>query len=396
MPSILPLRSSSPLVCRVFRNVFEVLDVATHQGKQCNPQDLAEARQALEQIELSNVSKLSALSHLTVPTGENLIVFNKIFGHLLAEESAKQDREAQTIVTLLRSRGEAKARMAYKELEYNNLMSKSAGVQKPSKSKRNVSDAFWWSRPVSAAHKEMHPHTLSRSLGSLEFKTPKEPTITLNLAGCNARKIGSANRSFVFEISTPEGIRHVVQATSKQDCDSWMDTINKASEMAVMRRKTFVAATITEIAEPLPSVLPQSKLDMVTDVGIQTDQYFRHVLARRLTLEEELEKDYGPNHSPTAVPVIVEACINEIERRCLSEPGLYRIPGSLSRVDALLRSFATDKSPDLSEDSDFVDPSSITSALKKWLASMPESVITTRFYDDFILADSEYLTPNLP
>jgi hypothetical protein len=195
------------------------------------------------------------------PTGFDLTLHETLFGRLISEEATKQDREKQTVVTLLRSRGEAKARVAYKEMELNAIMSKST-YQKPIKAKRHASDAFWWTRPLSSPTNQLTASLsqgLPRSPRSLEFKTPKESTLTLNLAGCNAKTMSSAVRSFVFEISTPEGLRHIVQAKDRQELDGWIDTINKASEMAMIRRKTFVAPTIVEVAEPLPSSIATGK-----------------------------------------------------------------------------------------------------------------------------------------
>jgi hypothetical protein len=45
--------------------------------------------------------------------------------------------------------------------------------------------------------------------------------------------------------------------------------------------------------------------------------------------------------------------------------------------------------PDLANDEAYMDPSTIASALKNWLASMPECLITSERYSDFILADSK-------
>lgn len=197
------------------------------------------------------------MSHRVVerPSGSNFVLYQTIFGSLISQEIARQDREMQTIVQLLKHRGEAKTRMANKGYEYSAIMSKSAN-QKTPKAKKHVSDAFWWSsRPASVSSKDLLSSvspSLARSAGSLEFKTPKESTLTLNLAGCEAKLIPSANRSFVFEIVSPEGLRHILQAKSRGELESWTDLVNKASEMALLRRKTFVEPTITEVAEPLP------------------------------------------------------------------------------------------------------------------------------------------------
>jgi hypothetical protein len=44
-------------------------------------------------------------------------------------------------------------------------------------------------------------------------------------------------------------------------------------------------------------------------------------LVPRLTLEEELDRDYGMYRSTEAIPRAAETCMEEIERRALMEPG---------------------------------------------------------------------------
>jgi hypothetical protein len=209
----------------------------------------------LEALLDSLLDSPAMLSPLRKPTGINLVLYETLFGSLISQEINRQDRESQTVVQLLRNRGEAKTRMANREVEYSNIMSKSA-TQKTIKAKKHVSDAFWWSsRPSSSGPRELLSTAtlgLARSTGSLEFKTPKESTLTINLAGCRASPLNGANRSYVFEIVTPESLRYVLQAKSRLEMDSWIDVISKSSEMAMLRRKTFVEPTITEVAEPLP------------------------------------------------------------------------------------------------------------------------------------------------
>jgi hypothetical protein len=45
------------------------------------------------------------------------------------------------------------------------------------------------------------------------------------------------------------------------------------------------------------------------------------LVATRLTLEEELLRDYGADCGSDAVPRGPEACMAELERRCLEEIG---------------------------------------------------------------------------
>jgi len=237
----------------LYSHLAEIVEIALPPQRDLT--SLIRYNSELEALLDSLIDGPAMLSPLRKPTGLNLVLYETLFGSLISQEVNRQDRESQTVVQLLRNRGEAKTRMANREVEYSNIMSKSA-TQKTIKAKKHVSDAFWWSsRPSSIGPRELLSTAalgLARSTGSLEFKTPKESTLTINLAGCRASPLDGANRSYVFEISTPEGLRYVLQAKSRLEMESWIDIVAKSSEMAMLRRKTFVEPTITEVAEPLP------------------------------------------------------------------------------------------------------------------------------------------------
>lgn len=189
------------------------------------------------------------------PFGQDLVVYEKLFGNLITNELAKQRGEKQTASALLQSRGEQKARLANKGHQYNVLMDKTSTVSKSSKPKKNVTDAFRWARPAAGMLRDTDLLHKARHVSSLEFKTPRDAAITLNLAGSIARLLDSMHRSFVFEISTTDGVRYVLQASKKIEADAWVDMINKASEMAMLRRKTLIPPSVPEVQElpPLPS-----------------------------------------------------------------------------------------------------------------------------------------------
>jgi hypothetical protein len=98
--------------------------------------------------------------------------------------------------------------------------------------------------------------------------------------------------------------------------ESWTDTINKASEMALLRRKTFVEPTIIEVAEPLPLLRKRGHL---LHRRIRLKLFFS--AAMRLTLEAELARDHGPEPSLSAIPLAAEACMAILEQKFLEEPG---------------------------------------------------------------------------
>lgn len=73
------------------------------------------------------------------------------------------------------------------------------------------------------------------------------------------------------------------------------------------------------------------------------------------------------------VPVLVIKCTNEIERRSITRPGIYRMAGVVSRVEKLLKSF--ESGPHLIDLSD-VNANDLTSVLKIYLREVCNTHIT--------------------
>ncbi|CAL8330322.1 unnamed protein product [Merluccius merluccius] len=81
----------------------------------------------------------------------------------------------------------------------------------------------------------------------------------------------------------------------------------------------------------------------------------------------------------------VQNSINAIEKRGINDQGLYRVVGVSSKVQKLLSIMIDEKSDevDLSTSEDW-DVKTITSALKLYLRSLPEPLMTYGLYKDFI------------
>ncbi|KPM10036.1 Rho GTPase activating protein-like protein [Sarcoptes scabiei] len=67
------------------------------------------------------------------------------------------------------------------------------------------------------------------------------------------------------------------------------------------------------------------------------------------------------------VPLLIIKCINEIERRSMNRPGIYRMTGVASRVEKLLKSF--ESGPHLIDLSD-VNVNDLTSVVKIFLREL--------------------------
>lgn len=103
------------------------------------------------------------------------------------------------------------------------------------------------------------------------------------------------------------------------------------------------------------------------------------------------------------IPFIASACIREVERRGMSEVGIYRVSGSASDLARLKKSFESSKFPYISKRliikqeqfSDSyeaeqllkeVDIHSVTGILKLYLRELPEALFTDHLYPTLLEA----------
>ena len=80
-----------------------------------------------------------------------------------------------------------------------------------------------------------------------------------------------------------------------------------------------------------------------------------------------------------AVPFIVTSCIREVERRGITEVGIYRVSGSAADVSRLKRAYETNpyEAEQLLKE---CDVHSVAGTLKLFLRDLPESLFTTPIY----------------
>lgn len=87
----------------------------------------------------------------------------------------------------------------------------------------------------------------------------------------------------------------------------------------------------------------------------------------------------------TNVPMLVQLCINEVERRGMREVGIYRIAGPSTDIQRLKKAFETN--PYVAElllrD---IDINSVTGFLKTYLREMPEGLFSNKLYPKFVQA----------
>ncbi|CAH1155600.1 unnamed protein product [Phaedon cochleariae] len=85
------------------------------------------------------------------------------------------------------------------------------------------------------------------------------------------------------------------------------------------------------------------------------------------------------------IPFIIEACIREVEKRGMSEVGIYRVSGSALDIHKLKKSFETNsyEAEQLLKD---VDIHSVTGILKLYLRELPEALFTDHMYPELLEA----------
>ncbi|XP_067639127.1 active breakpoint cluster region-related protein isoform X3 [Eurosta solidaginis] len=93
------------------------------------------------------------------------------------------------------------------------------------------------------------------------------------------------------------------------------------------------------------------------------------------------------------IPFIISACIREVERRGMSEVGIYRVSGSASDLAKLKKSFETNayEAEQLLKD---VDIHSVTGILKSYLRELPEALFTDALYPKFFETFSVFSNNN--
>uniref|UniRef100_A0A0A1XHH4 Breakpoint cluster region protein n=1 Tax=Zeugodacus cucurbitae TaxID=28588 RepID=A0A0A1XHH4_ZEUCU len=93
------------------------------------------------------------------------------------------------------------------------------------------------------------------------------------------------------------------------------------------------------------------------------------------------------------IPFIISACIREVERRGMSEVGIYRVSGSASDLAKLKKSFETNayEAEQLLKD---VDIHSVTGILKSYLRELPEALFTDALYPKFFETFSAFSNNN--
>ncbi|CEP09677.1 hypothetical protein [Parasitella parasitica] len=88
------------------------------------------------------------------------------------------------------------------------------------------------------------------------------------------------------------------------------------------------------------------------------------------------------------VPLIVEECIKEVEKRGLDCEGIYRKSGGAAQIRAIQLAFEKGEDINLSDEVQYNDVCAITSVLKQFFRELSNPLLTFELYDQFIQASA--------
>ena len=152
-------------------------------------------------------------------------------------------------------------------------------------------------RPLSLAiSNTLYPslHNIKQSYNSQQRKSNPKAALVINLIDCQTSvDYGVSQKDFVFRIITEDGAQYALQAINQEEMNDWMHVISEASNQALKKRMTI----------PIEPLMYEDKL----------------TYAEPKTRNSVYGKDLATLMKDGNVPLIVEKCLTEIEKR-----GIYK------------------------------------------------------------------------
>ncbi|KAJ2962212.1 hypothetical protein NQZ79_g2604 [Umbelopsis isabellina] len=229
-----------------------------------------------------------------------------------------------------------------------------------------------------------HTNTENQDLSLTNVEGFPTPLPTENLKASNVINLINSTssvastylkRDSVFRIVTEEGGQYLFQAMNDSDMHNWIRSINGAAKEGAARRLTVLVAE----AE---SKLRSSAAD---EMNYLDDRHIKKGKDARGSV-------YGADISelmPTGkIPLVVEKCIEEIERRGLEEVGIYRVAGSGETVSELRQQLNRYAATVNLGDDQWIDINVVADALKQFFRELPEPLLTYERYGDFMKASA--------
>ena len=304
---------------------------------------------------------------------------------LAQQEKIKRDRYMRE--RLLKEKRHEQQKIDRREDEMNKAMEarqlQAGASAKHQRGKRSMSALFSLMRPISTAFTS---DSMGLGLGGaggsagprrtakeLDFDVPgaNKAAIALSLVDAQVTAFINNERSFTFQLDTEDGGHYLLQAPTRNDMKAWIQAISVAVKTYAQRRMTYIGnsssqAPVMDQIQPRPVTAIR---DPVAVFGVDLS-----FLVRREANGEEM--------SPDAIPNVLEMCFKEIEKRGLTEVGIYRVAGATTEVTALREALNNGQS----HIDQYTDINAVAGVIKYWFRVLPEPVIPEMFFDPIIEA----------
>ncbi|KAH9888368.1 hypothetical protein C8Q73DRAFT_794141 [Cubamyces lactineus] len=299
------------------------------------------------------------------------------FQVLVTQQQEKNRRDKLWRDRLSKEKRQEQMRHDRREEQLNKAMHQrrqNPVMPKQHRNKKSMSSAFFqFMRPISSAFTS---DTMSSSSGGvwgspskrtpaeLDFAPSSKPSLVLSVVGARVAHFINNERSFVFQIDSEDGGHYLLQAPSQQEMRKWTETIERVSKMTAKRRLTYLGQnTKPQTADHLLAKSTVATRDPQAVFGVELD-----FLLQREAPDGEVQ--------PGAIPSVLERLINEVERRGLTEVGIYRIAGAHSEVNSLRDALNRGEWP-ISEATDI---HAVCDLIKSWFRVLPGGMFPADLY----------------
>lgn len=203
-------------------------------------------------------------------------------------------------------------------------------AQKQHRNKKSMSAFLSFMRPISSAFvSDNLAQSGRRSPADLDFTPTGKPSLVLSLVEARVAQFINNERPFTFQLDTEDDGHYLLQAVNKKDMNKWIETISRVTNIAAKRRLTYIGSPKPQLSDhiqshPLsPSRDPRAGKPYNLRLRISPHTLFSLVFS--VELQYLLRREAGGQEpEPGTIPSVIEACLQEIESRGLTEVGICK------------------------------------------------------------------------
>ncbi|KAG8871240.1 rho GTPase-activating protein [Tulasnella sp. 331] len=319
------------------------------------------------------------MNHMSIPQTTRRLV--KPFHQLVTAQQEKSKRDRYMRDKLLKEKRMEQLRSDKRTSQINKAMQQKPLPlgQKHLRQKKSMSGMFPFFRPLSVAFGASTDRLnvlvgSPRTADELDFPVAQlKVALSINLVGAGVRNFINDERPYTLQLDSDDGGHFLLQALSLADRDRWLSTLKKVAETSAMKRLTYLGRQAPPLLNEVPEFAGQTPADPSGIFGLDLMSLLRRE---------------SPTDQYTAgvIPRMVQMCIAEVEKRGLTEPGIYRIAGSKTVCNALRADFNRGGPIDMSLDGNYPDIHVVGDVLRQWFRELPETIFTATLYDSFLEA----------